>query len=218
MVGLDTVTVAADRLNPPYSFEEDGELRGTSVELIARAFAARGVDVRFAPVDGPVAQAIAVAAGRADATADFSITGRRRRWYSFSRHYGVEELQVFTMREGPLWSGLLHFHGALGVKAESHAQEYFIRHYRGMPLFLAETTGQLVQALRRGRVQAIVLPRAGGAALFEGRSEGGEAGAEDVDVLARGAPFGATLLALAALPDHEDVLDEFNAGLAALAH
>jgi ABC-type amino acid transport substrate-binding protein len=204
------VTIAIDRSNPPYSFEKDGELRGSTIALVTQAFAGEAIQPQFTAVDGPLAQTVAVAAGRAEMAADVSVTPRRAQWYRFSNHYGTEELQVFTMRDGPLWPGVRYFHGILGLKSDSYAQEYLIRHHRTVPLVLAETTEQVIELLRRGRAQAIVLARAAGEAFL--------AQSEETDVLARGAPFGATLLALSALPEHQELLDRFNQGLKALAH
>lgn len=127
------ITVAVDRRNPPYVFEERGELRGTTIELLERISTQAELDLTFDPVDGPMAQAIHVAAGRADVAADFTVTQRRLRWFRFSRRYAVEELQVFTRRTGTIWPGWAHFHGTLGVKADSYAQEYLIRHQHRIP-------------------------------------------------------------------------------------
>jgi ABC-type amino acid transport substrate-binding protein len=202
------VTIAVDRSNPPYSFEDGGEVRGSTITLVTQAFAGEAIQPRFAAVDGPMAQTVAVAAGRAEMAADVSVTARRAQWYRFSDHYGSEELQVFTMRDGPLWPGMRHFHGLLGLKSDSYAQEYLIRHHRTVPLVLAGTTEQVIEMLRRGRVQAIVLARTAGEAFIEQSGE--------MSVLARGAPFGATLLALSALPDHQELLTRFNRGLKTL--
>jgi ABC-type amino acid transport substrate-binding protein len=201
-----SVTITVDRANPPYVVEEWGELRGATVELVRDAFATQGVEVVFDPVDGVIAQAIHLSAGRADAAADFTVTERRLRWFRFSDRYHVEELQVFTLRRGPIWPGWHHFHGTLGVKADSYAHEYLVRHHQQVPLFPVDGTERLVEMLREGRVQGIVLSRITGAALLE---EGGHA-----DLVASGAPFGPAPLALAALSGGEDVLTCFNAGLA----
>lgn len=203
---LDRVIVTVDRLNPPYVEEVGGELRGVTVDLVVRAFATQGVEVGFDPVDGPMAQAIHLSAGRADLAADLTVTERRLRWFRFSHHYNVEELQVYTLRRGPIWPGWAHFHGILGVKADSYAQEYVIRHHHQVPLFPVDTTERLIEILREGRVQGIVMSRVTGAALL---AEGSYA-----DIGASGAPFGPAPLALAALPDRADLLEPFNAGLA----
>ena len=203
---LERVTVTVDRLNPPYVAEEWGELRGATIDLLRRAFATQGIDVTFDPVDGPMAQAIHLSAGRADAAAHFTITARRLRWFRFSRHYHVEELQLYTLRSGPSSPGWNHFHGTLSVKTDSYAHEYLIRHHHAVPLFPVDTTERLIEVLREGRVQGVVMSRVTGAALLD-------AGVEP-DLGASGAPFGPAPLALAALTDREDVLERFNAGLA----
>jgi ABC-type amino acid transport substrate-binding protein len=201
-----SVTIAVDRQNPPYVVEEWGELRGATVELLRDAFGAQGVDVTFDVVDGVMAQEIDLTVGRADAAADFTITERRLRWFRFSDHYHVEELQLFTLKRGPIWPGWHHFHGRLGVKTDSYAHEYLIRHHHLVPLFPVDTTNRLFEVLADGRVQGIVLSRITGAALLEDGSH--------PDVVASGAPFGPAPLALAALPERASVLDVFNAGLA----
>jgi ABC-type amino acid transport substrate-binding protein len=201
----DRVTIAVDRLNPPYVEEEWGELRGATVDLVRRAFATQGIDVGFDPVDGPMAQAIRLSAGRADAAADFTITERRLRWFRFSQHYHMEELQLFTLRHGPIWPGWTHFHGTLGVKTDSYAHEFLIRHHHQVPLFPVDTTERLLETLREGRVQGIVMSRITGAVLLAEDRDG--------DILPSAAPFGPAPLALAALPDRAEVLDWFNAGL-----
>jgi ABC-type amino acid transport substrate-binding protein len=183
-----------------------GELRGATVDLLRDAFATQGVDVTFDPVDGVIAQAIHLSAGRADAAADLTVTERRLRWFRFSHRYHVEDLQIFTRKHGPIWPGWAHFHGTLGVKADSYAQEWLIRHHRQVPLFPVDGTERLLEALAEGRVQGIVLSRITGRALL------GD-GAHD-EVVASGAPFGPAPLALAALPERAAVLECFNAGLA----
>ena len=206
MSDLTSVTITVDRANPPYVVEEWGELRGATIDLVRDAFAASGVAVVFDPVDGVMAQAIHLSAGRADAAADFTITERRLHWFRFSDRYHIEDLQVFTLTHGPIWPGCQHFHGTLGVKTDSYAHEYLIRHFGQMPLFPVDSTDRLVEVLREGRVQGIVLSRITGAALLEDDAY--------TDLHASGAPFGPAPLALAALPGREQVLERFNAGLA----
>jgi ABC-type amino acid transport substrate-binding protein len=206
-VWMMRVTVTTDRHNPPYSDDAGGELRGTTIDLVQRAFATQSAEVVFDPVDGPMAQAVHLAAGRADA-ADFSITERRRQWYHFSYHYGSEALQVFTLRDGSLWPGLDHFHGVLGAKTDSYAQEFLIRERWATPLFLADTIEQLLEALQQKRVPAVVLPQPTVTALMEADTS--------LDIVPRGPAFAPTLLALAALPEQQEILDCFNAGLAAI--
>jgi ABC-type amino acid transport substrate-binding protein len=203
---LRAVTITVDRQNPPYVEEAWGELRGATVDLLLEAFGTQSVEVAFDPVDGVIAQAIHLSAGRADAAADFTITERRLRWFRFSDRYHVEELQLFTRKHGPIWPGWAHFRGTLGVKADSYAQEWLIRHHRPLPLFPVDGTERLFEALAEGRVQGIVLSRVTGQALL--------ADGAHPDVVASGAPFGPAPLALAALPDRQSVLDCFNAGLA----
>jgi ABC-type amino acid transport substrate-binding protein len=193
-------------LNPPYVTEEWGELRGATIDLVRDAFRSQGVEVDFDPVDGVVAQEIHLTAGRADAAADFTITDRRLRWYRFSDRYHIEELQLLTMKHGPIWPGWQHFSGTLGVKADSYAHEYLIRHYDSVGLLPVDTTDRLFDVLEEGRVQAIALSRITGAALLEEGSR--------PDVVISGTPFGPAPLALAALPEQQSVLDIFNAGLA----
>ena len=205
-VVMERVTITVDRLNPPYVAEEWGELRGATIDLLQRAFATQQVEVAFDPVDGPMAQAIHLSAGRADAAADFTITERRLRWFRFSHHYHIEELQLYTLRHGPIWPGWHHFHGTLGVKTDSYAHEYLIRHHHLVPLFPVDTTARLIEVLHEGRVQGVVMSRVTGAALLD-TEEGRE-------LVASGAPFGPAPLALAALPGREEVLERFNAGLA----
>jgi ABC-type amino acid transport substrate-binding protein len=176
------------------------------VDLLRRAYATQGIEVDFDPVDGPMAQAIHLSAGRADAAADFTITDRRMRWFQFSHHYHLEELQLFTLRHGPIWPGWAHFHGTLGVKTDSYAHDYLIRHHHRVLLFPVDTTERLLETLREGRVQGIVMSRITGAALLET--------GEHPDIGASGAPFGPAPLALAALPERAEVLEPFNAGLA----
>lgn len=201
-----SVTITVDRLNPPYVVEEWGELRGATVDLLRDAFRSQGVEVLFDPVDGVMAQEIHLTAGRADAAADFTITDRRMRWFKFSDRYHIEELQLFTLKHGPIWPGWQHFHGTLGVKTDSYAHEYLIRHHHQTPTFPVDTTDRLLDVLNEGRVQAIVLSRTTGAALLEG--------GDHRDLVASGAPFGPAPLALAAMPEQESVLEVFNAGLA----
>jgi ABC-type amino acid transport substrate-binding protein len=203
---MDRVVVTVDRLNPPYVRETWGELSGVTVELLRAAFASQGTDVDFDPVDGPMAQALHLSAGRADVAADFTITERRSRWFRFSHRYFLEELQVFTLRSGPLWPGWGHFHGLLGVKTDSYAHEYLIRHFNTVRLFPVDTTERLLAVLREDRVQGVVMSRITGQALLDEDGAG--------DIVASGAPFGPAPLALAALPEREDVLERFNAGLA----
>lgn len=200
------MTITVDRLNPPYVVEEWGELRGATVELVRAAFRSQGVDVTFDPVEGVIAQEIHLSAGRADAAADFTITERRLRWFRFSHRYHVEELQILTSKYGPLWPGWHHFHGTLGVKSDSYAHEYLIRHHHLVPIFPVDSTERLFQVLEEGRVQGIVLSRITGAALLEDGSH--------PSVVASGAAFGPAPLALAALAERESVLEVFNAGLA----
>src|SRR5579872_2230934 len=127
--GYRPLTVCIDRLNPPYAVETQGTLQGVTVDLVRKAFASQRLEVEFHPADGPLAQAVSLASGRADVAADLTITARRRHWYRFSRPYMFEELQVFTLRDGPLWAGWSRFNRVLGVKADSYAQEY-LRRYR----------------------------------------------------------------------------------------
>jgi ABC-type amino acid transport substrate-binding protein len=203
---LTAVTITVDRANPPYVVEQWGELSGATIDLVRDAFAARGVEVTFDPVDGVMAQAIHLSAGRADAAADFTVTERRLRWFRFSDRYHIEDLQVLTLKHGPIWPGWHHFHGTIGVKADSYAHEYLVRHFGQMPISPVDSTDRLVELLREGRVQGIVQSRITGAALLED--------GEHADLVASGAPFGPAPLALAALPGREDVLECFNAGLA----
>jgi ABC-type amino acid transport substrate-binding protein len=157
-------------------------------------------------VDGVVAQAIHLSAGRADAAADFTITDRRLRWFRFSDHYHLEELQLYTLKHGPIWPGWGHFHGRLSVKADSYAHEYLVRHHHLVPVLPVDSTERLLEALHEGRVQGIVLSRTTGAALEdEERLDG---------IVASGPPFGPAPLALAALPERAEALEIFNAGLA----
>lgn len=200
------MTITVDRLNPPYVTEVWGELRGATVDLVREAFASQGVAVVFDSVDGPVAQAIHLSVGRADAAADFTITERRLNWFRFSQRYHLEELQVFTLKHGPIWTGWREFHGALGVKADSYAHEYLIRHHHLVPLVPVDTTERLFDVLREGRARGVVMSRITGAALL--------ADGNHPDVVSSGAPFGPAPLALAVLPGREDVLACFNAGLA----
>jgi ABC-type amino acid transport substrate-binding protein len=203
---LETVTVTVDRLNPPYVEEEWGVLRGATIDLVLAAFGSQGVSVTFDPVDGVLAQAIHLSAGRADAAADFTITDRRLRWFRFSDHYHLEELQLYTRKHGPIWPGWAHFHGRVGVKADSYAHEFLIRHHHLVPLLPVDSTERLLESLREDRAQGIVLSRITGAALQE-------EGLLD-EIVASGPPFGPAPLALAALPEREAVLEVFNAGLA----
>jgi ABC-type amino acid transport substrate-binding protein len=193
-------------MNPPYVTEEWGELRGATIDLVRDAFRSQGVDVTFDPVDGVMAQEIQLTIGRADAAADFTITDRRLRWFTFSERYHVEELQILTLKHGPIWPGWHHFGGTVGVKADSYAQEYLIRHYDHVRLLPVDSTDRLFEVLAEGRAQAIVMSRLTGATLLE-------AGGHE-DVVASGAPFGPAPLALAALPEQQSVLEVFNAGLA----
>ncbi len=206
MTMLNLVRITIDRGNPPFSQELYGELQGVSVDLIRRAFASQHVEVEFDPVDGPMAQAIHLSAGRADAAADMTVTERRQRWFRFSHRYYVEELQVYTSRHGQVWTGWAHFHGKIAVKTDSYAYDYLVRHHPQTALLPVDTTERLLDVLAAGRAQAVVMTRVTGATLL----------AEDQshDLVASGAPFGPAPLALAALPERQDVLDIFNAGLA----
>ena len=200
------VIITVDRLNPPDVRQTGGELTGVTTDLLREAFAASGVTVAFDPVDGPLAQSLHVSAGRADAAGDFTITERRSRWFRFSHRYHLEELQVFTLRHGPIWPGWGHFHGLLAVKTDSYAHEYLIRHHRHIRLFPVDTTERLLTMLREGRVAGAVMSRVTGLALLDDDSAR--------DIGPSGAPFGPAPLALAALPDRVAVLEQFNAGLA----
>jgi ABC-type amino acid transport substrate-binding protein len=202
------VVVCVDRLNPPYVSEELGELRGVTIDLVRRVFDTQQIEVDFYPVDGPMAQAVYLAAGRADAAADMTVTERRLSWFRFSRPYVVEELQVFMLRHGPLWAGLSRTTGPLGVKADSYAQEYLLRHYHDVRSIPMDSTERMLQALREERVLGLVMSRLTGAALL--------ASGDCPDVEARGAPFGPAPLALATLPENEEILERFNAGLEAV--
>lgn len=205
MSRLERVTVTVDRENPPYAWDERGVLRGATVDLLQRAFATQGVEVQFDPVDGPMVQAIHVSAGRADAAADFTITARRQRWFAFSAPYNIEELQLYALRHGPIWPGWRHFHGTLGVKTESYAHEFLIRHHHTVRLALVDSTERLLESLREGRVQGVVMSRTTGEALLADQSV--------AEIGPSGVPFGPAPLALAVLPDREEVLERFNAGL-----
>lgn len=153
-----------------------------------------------------MAQVIQLTVDRADAAADFTITDRRLRWFKFSERYHVEELQLLSLKHGPIWPGWQHFGGMIGVKADSYAQEYLIRRHHSVRLLPVDSTDRLFEVLAAGRVQAIVMSRLTGAMLLEA---GGHP-----DVVVSGAPFGPAPLALAALPEQQPVLDVFNAGLA----
>lgn len=207
MFGPQRLSIAIDRNNPPYAFEDGFGLAGASVTIVTRALAQRGVEADFVPVDGLAAQTIQLAAGRVDAAADITITERRASFFHFSDRYLIEELQLFGLKHGPAWPGWRAFHGTLGVKADSYAHEYLVRHVPGVPSLPVDSTGRLVELLLHGTVQMVLLSRASGAALV--------ADLHDADLAAHGAPFGAAPLALAVLPERDDVLDIFNAGLAA---
>lgn len=203
MSGVEHVTIAVDRQNPPYAWEEWGELRGATVDLLRRVFTVQHVAVTLHAVDGPMAQAIQVSAGLTDAAADFTITARRQRWFHFSQPYNMEELQVYALRHGPIWPGWRTFRGVLGVKSNSYAHEFLIRHHHTVRLALVDSTERLLESLREQQVQGIVMSRVTGTALL----------AESTEIGPAGVPFGPAPLALAALPGHEDALDAFNAGL-----
>jgi ABC-type amino acid transport substrate-binding protein len=206
VTGITAVTVTVDRHNPPYVAEEWGELRGATIDLVQDAFRTQGVEVSFDPVDGVMAQEIHLTAGRADLAADITITERRRRWFRFSHHYHVEELQILTNRHGPIWPGWHHFHGRLAVKTDSYAHEYLIRHHHLVPLLPVDTTERLIEVLRENRAQGAVLSRITAVALLDATGE--------KEIVVSGAPFGPAPLALAAMPEREDLLDIFNRGLA----
>jgi len=204
----DLITVCVDRSNPPYVEELNGELHGLSCELVRRAFSHEGVEVQLLAANGPLEQAIFLATGRAEVAADLTITERRLRWFRFSHPYLVEELQVLMRRHGRLWSGLERFEGIVGVKADSYAQEYLIRHHPRLRLLPLDTTERLLEAVLDDRAQAAVLSRVTDLALTaHGRHPGLEL---------RGAPFAPAPLALAALPEQAVVLEVFNRGLAAV--
>ena len=205
MFAPERVSIAVDRNNPPYALCDEGGLRGASIAVIARAFALRRIDVEFVPVDGLVAQTMRLAAGRVDAAADMTVTARRNAFYRFSDRYLIEELQLFGLKHGPPWPGWRAFRGVLGVKADSYAHEFLVSQHPRVPSLPVDSSEHLLDLLCRGAAQAIVLSRAAGAALLA---------ASPVELTAHGAPFGAAPLALAALPDHADLLDAFNAGLA----
>jgi two-component system sensor histidine kinase EvgS len=209
MVTGSTVMVAVDRENPPYAYAADGdELRGASVELVRRVFAGQGIEVVFVPVEGLVKQTLQLVAGVVDAAADLTITERRSALFRFSDRYLLEELQVFGLKHGPPWPGWRTFHGMLGVKVDSYAHEYLVRAHPGVPLVPVGTTAQLLDLLKRGEAQAIVLSRATGEYLA--RRHGAD------ELVAHGQPFGLAPLALAALPENEDLVAAFNRGLAAI--
>lgn len=181
-------------------------MHGATIDLVRDAFNSQGVEVTFDAVDGVMAQEIQLTVGRADAAADFTITDRRLRWFAFSDRYHIEELQALTLKHGLIWPGWQHFGGIVGVKADSYALEYLIRHHHQVRHLPVDSTERLFAVLGEGRVQAIVLSRITGAAFLE-------SGDHD-DVVVSGTPFGPAPLALAALPEQRSVLDIFNAGLA----
>lgn len=201
------ITVALDRLNPPFSVADSGgDLQGFSVEVIRAAYAAAGVDIDLRSVDGPMAQVMWLAAGRVDAAADITVTERRRAWFVFSTYYHVEELMIFGLRNGPLWPGFRHFAGRLAVKVNSYVQEYLVRHHPLIPLVTVDSTEAQLDAVREGKAQALAATRETGLALIaEGNAP---------DLIPEGAPFGPAPLALAALPDDtERAIAPFDAGL-----
>jgi putative amino-acid transport system substrate-binding protein len=206
----DRLTIAIDRLNPPFTVVEDGLPAGYSVDVICAALAHEGIEAEFLPVDGPMAQTIWLAAGRADAAADITVTERRRAWFAFSAHYHVEELMIFGLRHGPIWPGFRHFTGKLAVKVNSYVHEYLIRHHPHIPLVTVDSTEAELDELIAGRVQGMAATRETGLALIaSGRAP---------DVIAEGVPFGPAPLSLAARPDDtERVIAPFDAGLAALS-
>jgi ABC-type amino acid transport substrate-binding protein len=206
MFGSSSLRIAVDRGNAPYVVEDGFGLAGASVDVISTALVRRGVEVEFMPVDGLAAQMIALAAGRVDAAADITITERRRDFFSFSNRYLIEELQLFGLKHGPAWTGWRGFTGTVGVKADSYAHEYLVRQHAGVRSLPVGGTARLIELLRDGVVEMALLSRATGAALV--------AEAEEVELVAHGAPFGAAPLALATLPERAEVLDLFNAGLA----
>lgn len=203
------LTIAIDRLNPPFSFVRDGEPAGYSVDLIRAALTRAGIEAAFVPADGPMTQMIWLTTGRADAAADITVTERRRAWFAFSDHYHVEELMIFGLRNGPIWSGFRHFTGRLAVKVNSYVHEYLIRHHPLVPLVTVESTEDELEELLAGRVQGFAATRETGLALIAGDRAPG--------LIAEGIPFGPAPLALAARPDDDErVLAPFNSGLAAL--
>ncbi len=151
----DRLTIAIDRLNPPFTVVEDGLPAGYSVDVICAALAHEGIEAEFLPVDGPMAQTIWLAAGRADAAADITVTERRRAWFAFSAHYHVEELMIFGLRHGPIWPGFRHFTGKLAVKVNSYVHEYLIRHHPHIPLVTVDSTEAELDELIAGRVQGM---------------------------------------------------------------
>ena len=207
MFAPSTVRIAVDRSNAPYVFEDGIAVAGASVAVIAAALAQRGVEAEFVPVDGLAAQMIALAAGRVDAAADITITERRRGFFSFSNRYLIEELQLFGLKHGPAWTGWRGFAGTIGVKADSYAHEYLIRQQPSVRALPVGGTERLIELLRDGAVELALLSRASGAALIANKDR--------AELAAHGAPFGAAPLALAALPERAEVLELFNAGLAA---
>lgn len=202
----DTLNIAVDHLNPPFSEADDFGARGFTIDLINAALAEIGMTAHYRPADGPVAQLIWLAAGRVDAAADITVTERRRAWFAFSAHYHVEELMIFGLRHGPIWPGFRHFSGRLAVKANSYVHEYLIRHHPRIPLVTVDSTETEMEELRTGRVQGFAATRETGLALItDGHAS---------DVIPMGAPFGPAPLALAALRDDaRGVVAAFDEGL-----
>ena len=207
---MSTYDIAVDHNNPPYVLQlGDGEVGGFTVELLRAAFAAAGAAVTLHRLDGPFAQLVMLSAGRVDAAADITISHRRERWFRFSNHYYVEELQMFGQVGGPLWSGFHQPAHKIAVKANSYGQEFLIRRHARQPVVAVDTTEAQVEVVRSGRADLFVAGRETGLALI---SVGEAAGFRPA-----GAPFGPAALALAALKDVSgEVLDVFDRGVATL--
>lgn len=204
-----SLRLAFDRFNPPFATVHDGEAEGFSVAVIRAAYAYSGIEVEVLGLDGPMAQIMWLAAGRADAAADITVTERRRAWFAFSAYYYVEELMVFGRKHGPIWPGFRHFRGVVAVKTNSYVQEYLIRHHPELRRLEVDSTEAQLTAVLEGRAQVFAATRETGLALIRA----GEA----QELLAEGVPFGPAPLAVAALPDDaQRVITPFNVGLDAL--
>jgi len=206
-----SVRLAIDRDNPPFTLQDDltGEATGFSVELCRLCLEEAGTEAEFVAADGPFTQSIWLTSGRVDAVVDLTASERRQQWFDCSSGYYVDELAVFSHREGPLWAGLERVPGALAVKSNSYAEEWLRRHHPRLALRPVNEAAQLVATVAARRAAAFVVSRANGAALSAAHPEAG--------LRQAGPPFAPAALCLAVMHDRGDgLLRDFNRGLAEL--
>lgn len=201
--------VAIEAENRPFSWFEEGEAQGFSVEVCRRAFAAAGVQVRWRPVSGPFHLALVLGGGEAQAGLDVAVSERRRRWFHFSNGYFLDRLAAFLPRSGGLWPGLEHVRGRLAVRSNSYEEEFLRYHAPFTPLLPVDTALDLLTAVRTDKAMGFVLSEVAGQALLADAGEG--------HFREAGHSFAPCQLALAAMEGEETLLERFDEGLSRLS-